>query len=75
MLISDDFFGANFVECSEIGVCGSLLDTLEEIKEMGPRPTLFVQATGLKEVKVMSSFDILRQQIMSKIQSKPGGSN
>ena len=40
--VSDDFFGANFVECGEEGVQGSLLDTLEEIKEMGPRPTLFV---------------------------------
>ena len=72
VFVTDDFFGANFVQVGDQGVEDSLLDTLDEIKEMGPRPTLFIKATGTKEIKVMSSFDILRQQIMSKIQSKPG---
>jgi len=58
--ITDEFFDANFIEVGDEGVKDSLLDSLEEIKEMGPKPSLFIQANGSKEIKVMSSFDILR---------------
>ena len=46
VFVTDDFFDANFVTVGDNGVEDSLLDTLDEIKEMGPRPTLFIKASG-----------------------------
>lgn len=60
IVISEDFFEANILEVSAAGEITSLLDDLEEIKEMGAKPTLYVRATGHKEVNVMTSFEILK---------------
>ena len=68
--ITDDFFEANFIEVNDQGVKDSILDSLEEIKEMGPKPSLFINASMSKEIKVMTSFEILKMQIMSKVKPK-----
>lgn len=67
--IADDFFDANFIEYTDEGVKGGVLDTLEEIEEMGPRPSLYIRAEN-KNIEVMNSFDILKMQIMAKIKDK-----
>ena len=41
--ISDDFFDANLIQVKD-GQLSGIVDTLEEIKEMGPKPSLYVDA-------------------------------
>ena len=43
-----------------------MLDELDEVIEMGAKPTLYVKVSGEKSAKVMSSFEILKMQIMQK---------
>lgn len=63
--ISDDFFNANLIQAKD-GELSGIVDTIEEIQEMGPKPSLYIESQNTK-VEVMSSFDILRMQIMSKM--------
>ena len=68
MLITEDFFQANILENKDDKIV-SHLDSLDEIQEMGPKPNLYVDTAvngGACKVEVLTSFEILKRQIMKK---------
>lgn len=78
--VSDEFFQSNILDCSGLNGAGqkqglsSYLDSMDEIVALDERkPTLYIDAAMNCNVHVLSQFEILKMQIMSKMKDRGDG--